>query len=343
MNNQALLAINERLEIVRKKIESGYSDEPMLYHYTTYDALFNNRGILREKERFPWFRFSRFDRLNDISEGDVLIDCYKEQIHKLKEGNAISAEFYDLIKDLNYGGKYLFFEHPKGSASIPDEGVLVDSIPYVCEGKAYICCFTAKSDSLPMWNYFCKDGKYEAFNIGVKIDRVFNRYSSYRNGYIYDFYKVIYDDSRINHMLESIIMGAYEAFVKLGDSANERDLSYIKSTVSSFLNTYRFVFKKDCFSHEEEYRAVIVIPDETIGSTDIHDIFPIRYRNKNNMIIPYIEKRLEESSVCALNFGPMDIDDENKGEQIRIMRELLDNRGWNSIKDIGYSDIPVRY
>ena len=45
-----------------------------------------------------------------------------------------------------------------------------------CTGKAklryYVFCTSTKVDSLNMWNYYLKNGKYQGYNIGISLEKM---------------------------------------------------------------------------------------------------------------------------------------------------------------------------
>lgn len=84
-----------RNEIVGNSINRYYFDDT-IYHYTSPGGL---EGILLEKG-YPVFHFSRFDCLNDKSEGKEIIQLYRHMLDRESSNPIISKEYLALISDL---------------------------------------------------------------------------------------------------------------------------------------------------------------------------------------------------------------------------------------------------
>ena len=124
-----------------------------IYHYTSPDAF---QKIITDKR----LRFSRFDCLNDYSEGTIVKSLFPECLNSLLKENLISKEFYELAKDTDISNKVL----------VPDKEKFFRD----AEADAFICCFSEDPDALQMWQYYSKGGNYEGYNIGFDIDLLRN-------------------------------------------------------------------------------------------------------------------------------------------------------------------------
>lgn len=156
-----------------------YDTVENIYHYTSPNGLL---GILGEDGLV--FRFTRYDCVNDTSEGKHVLECYTKSCEELLDTSEIDYEFYNSIKDITPSNKrFLIFN--TGQHTIGKESSF----------EAYLCCFTLEQDSLPMWNYYVKNGHYQGYNIGVN-SQVFNELkkdSGLDKGFEFKLIKVVYN------------------------------------------------------------------------------------------------------------------------------------------------------
>ena len=71
---------------------TNYAGE--IYHYTSLKSI---NSILLEHEDKINLWASRYDCLNDISEGKVVIERYREACEELRQKNLISDEMYEIF------------------------------------------------------------------------------------------------------------------------------------------------------------------------------------------------------------------------------------------------------
>lgn len=123
-----------------------------IYHYTSpqgfQSILFGNPGTVT-----LWA--SRYDCLNDVSEGTIAKEIFKEVCDELLQVQKIDEYFYKLFTSV---------ELPRTALMHYNEGEKL-KITYP-EYERYVCSFSKNKDSLAMWNYYSKGSKYEGFNIG---------------------------------------------------------------------------------------------------------------------------------------------------------------------------------
>ncbi|MCM1399175.1 MAG: hypothetical protein NC225_06790 [Clostridium sp.] len=337
-NVQKILYVKNKLRQIRGEVfESIRNDKLFIYHYTSPEGL---DGILRGDK--PTFYFSRYDALNDISEGNDVSDVFQKVEMDMYNNKDISEEFHKLIVDVTTENKYLFSFNAESIGSKYDgEEVSCVRIEFM-QGTPYLCCFSSEMDSLPMWNYYVKGTAYHGYNVGIDILHLeqLDFVETYGKGYIIKTLKVIYDEKIKKQILKDMIAKMFELFCSIEDSGKD-DL--IKKEVQGFLNELRFCFKKQCFEHEKEVRVLIIVPTVPFKEKNGDKMeFEVKYRYKGEYIVPYIEHSLgNRQSVYSVGFDPME-DEKRKTAKKIILEEKMSYQGYSHVK-IFPSDIPVRY
>lgn len=295
-----------------------YNGWKPIYHYTSPNGLL---GILQKEKPILWF--SRFDSLNDTSEGTYIVDVYKNVCEKLYEKQEIDKPFYVAIKDIQPDVKEVFSYKSEFNAN--------ETKGKCQEFESYICSFSKTRDSLPMWNYYSKNNRYEGYNIGFSFNNTQDTgvQSSFEKGYFFSLLCVIYNNEKQEEIIREEILRFYK---EIEDFENE--IQSIKTAVAVFLKDLSLIFKKPFFAHEKEIRAVIRLPKEE------HKDFPVKYRNMNGYIVPYIEVAFEKEDVCGITIAPLHNDVLAKNNLEKMMVYF----GYNlTLKDIKNSEIPIRY
>ncbi len=265
-----------------------------LWHYTSADGLVGIiRDIPAEHGRLH-FWFTRSDCLNDTSEGTHIMDLFLQICGDLlKQGN-ISQDFYDSIKSCNISAHQLI-NYPLPMSEDGAHNSMIDCVP--CH--AYICSFSLKEDSLDMWRYYSKgNGGY-----GLKLNPfMFDSYKDYKYS-DYDenaifikicSYKVIYDDSEKNEMLNTIILDTFAAYQNENISEAEK-ADNAKHFIQFALKNFQFQFKHQCYSSEQEYRFVVYLPYSKPVSLK-NELPSVKYRVQNGMVVPYIDLVVENGA-----------------------------------------------
>lgn len=288
-----------------------YNSSNPIYHYTSPKGFFN---ILQAGNVNLWF--SRYDSLNDVMEGKNIFKIYQAVCDQLRESQLINEEFYQAIYDLQIPEKEFF--------SYYDESSNTSEIK-AQEYERYLCCFSKNRDSLPMWNYYSKEGKYEGYNIGVSFFDM-HLHSTHVNDHILKLYTVVYDDREKANQIKKQILFYYSLFKNF-----KNHITTIRNFLSTFLKSLSLIFKESCFSHEEEVRAILTV------STN-QNRFEVKHRQKNGYDIPYIEYSLPITTVKSITIGPL-LDEKRTREEVTLM---LVDRDYN-VTDIRASQIPIRY
>lgn len=337
MTPDIIIEMNHIVNDLEQKITFDQRIIPEIYHYTSPEGL---DGILFNRQVSPCFRFSRFDVLNDKSEGGDILEVYNRITKQLCHEEKISKEFFEYIKEIHFNDKYIFAYNTGKTLEIGTGREVDDILLDSKKGKVYLCCFSKNKDSLPMWNYYLKNDTYLGYNIGISTSFFETEKSKgHREGYLFDWFEVVYDEEKKGKILSELILGLYSIYLNMQD---ENDKEYIKERIVSFVNKYRFIFKKECFKHEEEIRIILIIPDGKFEDAQEQRDFKVYYRNVKNYIVPYIlYENIPKFSVQRIIMAPMD--DETGIQKKR--KEVLEEKmlSGNYCVNIGYSSIPVRY
>ena len=293
-----------------------YNKSDPIYHYTSPDGFMS---ILQPQNVV--LRFSRYDTLNDESEGKDIFKIYSEVCNDLRHRKLINECFYNEICNLKFR-EIDFFRHHN------EDDKLWEMRSKQCE--RYICCFSKDKDSLPMWNYYTKEGRYQGYNIAFSFFEsplhISYIHKTYVDQYNIRIYQVLYRNSDKKKFVEDEILYIYS---KITDFDNQ--ISLVKSYFSSFLKTMSLVFKSECFEHENEVRMILTLPKD-------QEIFPVKYRSKDGYIIPYVEYCFPTNTVKSITLGPL----LNKETAKEAASSFLEQRGY-SVKTVENSEIPVRY
>lgn len=215
----------------------------VIYHYASFENALSITGNFVLTVGGSILFHSRFDTLSDDYEGQGVEECYFEALEKYCLTHSIDKNIINLLKGIRPDDTYLYYltEAP--------------GVDYACKAKgvAYICCFSLNGDSKYMWNNYLKGAK-SGFALGYNVTNIKeNTNNFFGNGYRHIIQKVLYSK-------EDKIKFIYDFLeTLLSKSHNEAD---IKFYVSNFLNCNKYVFKRPCFSEEQEVRSVIFYPSD---------------------------------------------------------------------------------
>lgn len=274
-----------------------------IYHYTSADSF---HKIITNNQLW----YSRYDCLNDISEGKYVEIVYQKAIAELR--GTIEQDFLNNVANIKPD-----FRHFKPDRVLDEktmEGELVPAIPY-------ICCFSINRDSLPMWNYYSKNGRYEGYNIGFKNDGVNN--TNERR------YRVIYNESDQIAILKNLIEVEYENMTKYG-----HNMASIWMMMGLSLADRAFQFKNPAFEHENEFR-IVYWRFNSAEDTGEDKIF---YYQREGIIIPYLIRDAHKELICEVTVGPL----ANGAVAKAMAEELLKNNNINNAV-VSNSIVPIRY
>ncbi len=288
-----------------------------IYHYTSAASI--NPILLRDTAVVFWA--SRYDCLNDISEGTVPQIRFGEVCDDMRASGQISEAFYELIRDVAPSDTDLFFPSiRRGLRAIKSEY------------DTYVTSFSESDDALAMWNYYSKGSLYEGINIGVNAETMINSLSLNANEESrakVQLFKVIYEEDVQRKIISDFIEELHAHY----ESGDEHAVKY---HISTMLNTLKMLFKNSCFKHEKEVRVVVQI------SKQFKSEVPVKYRSFAGYFIPYIELKFDKSAVRQVTMGPMVGSEQQKALQRAILDEMMTDHGYCDVA-AKCSAIPVRY
>lgn len=286
-----------------------------IYHYTSPEGFMSI--LLGDADKATLWA-SRYDCLNDVSEGTVAEQVFQEVCRDLLDSGSISNELYELFSAVKPARTILFSHYKAGEMKITRS-----------ECDRYVCSFSKNRDSLTMWNYYSKGNKYEGFNIGFLPLTISNSLEDFMHDKesLFHIYPVIYDKENQKRLIKSTL-------IKLKENYSQDREPVIRYVISDRLLDWSLVFKNECFQHEEEVRIIVDIAKR-------EKRIPVKYRVNAGHIVPYIALMFDKEDVSHVHFGPLQCGEEQKQHQQRVMEEMLEAKGYTALVD--YSKVPVRY
>lgn len=314
---QANLAMRDYAIDVRSK---------KLCHYTSPMGLL---GIFNQDT--PSLYFSQYDSLNDTKERRDIFESLKKYCDKQLKDKKMSQQLYDDITSIQQSDLF-GITRKTDEELILDNGEVVKGITSFADEECYtyICSFSKNNDSLPMWRMYSKAEHYEGFSIEFSANS-FSQKKFYSKGFSLELVKVIYDERKKMHLIESVLA----PIIKLYDSATQRDKEHLMSIIKVMIKNFQFVFKNKSFSYEEEIRAVLHIPKTERSYAG--QISERKYRQSNGLIVPYVIYNVDKVSVKSITIAPT-IKEEIAANNLK---DYLCSRGLNHVNIIS-SDIPIR-
>lgn len=179
--------------------------------------------------------------------------------------------------------------------------------------EAYIVSFSSAIDCLPMWGMYGQKGHGLALGFDTEIIK-----ASFSDLLL----KCIYVNQEDNAQLINVQseLDVFKNLWRQDDGSEE------------YFNIFFFVYmilwicgKHSAYEYEQEVRWFLTSPR------------PIKYRLKNNLIVPYIELYLPKSALKEIWIGPTN--DMNMAS--RSMRTYLDHMGFHEV-EIKQSKVPYR-
>ena len=290
-----------------------------IFHYTSpvgFESI-----LFRNSQKIELWA-SRNDCLNDMSEGTLALEIYKEVCSDMRECGEIEGQFYDLIKDVTPAHTMLMWHKSNGVNTLT-----------VAEYERYICSFSKNRDSLAMWNYYSKGNMYEGFNLGFYTRMLEESVNEHLDSYEtrIHMYPVAYEKESQKELIHDFIANLAECY-EVGDETS------VRYTVSNQLVQWSLVFKSEHFKHEEEVRLIVDIGKKPPCSVPQ---LKVNYRITKGFTIPYIILEIDKNTLSDVTIGPLLGDIESKRTQLAVMEERLTTQDYLAL--VKGSEIPVRY
>lgn len=296
-------------------ITSNPTYDGNLFHYT---ALKNINSILINNRDKIVLWASRYDCLNDASEGQIITNVYNNACQKLKTEKRITEELFEVISTVKPNCTNLFID--------------IENNRFVrCEVDTYIASFSKDCDLLAMWNYYSKGNVYDGINLGFD-SKVIKRSlinNTHFNGVDIQICPVFYEEDKQIQLIEELILTLKDKYI------SSQDDPYIRYVIAYKLAEWKMLFKSKHFAHEKEVRIIIRVGKK------FADEVSVKYRDSFGYIIPYIELEIDKDSLIQITFAPLFGNESRKNSQYNVMKEILTSAGYNA--DVKFSEVPVRY
>ena len=307
-------------------------DQVIVYHYTSPEGFL---GVLKDQK----IRFTDIRYMNDRSEGIYFVKLLLDYIAKNK-GAYPHAE--DVVYSL------------LGENNLEDiRNLNVSSVKYRVTmmrkphpARAFLFCTCCDSDSLNMWNYYVKNGSYQGYNIGIKVEsflkEIDKNLPKSSNVSIY-YGKVLYSKKEQQNEIENLLQTLETSLTRSSESSYMKNLA--DWALKRYIDLYGVFYKHNKFAGEQEYRFVIEFDDDSndIGKDlgilnaddcNIKENFCVR----NGIITPFLEVPFANDTISRVYISPM-----TEFEIAKLsIRELIDQKEYKQTR-IYQSNIPIRY
>ncbi len=293
-----------------------------IFHYTSPEGF---KSILTTDKRNAILWASRFDCLNDMSEGTIAEKMFKQVCEEMLDDEEITDEMYSLVYNLSATKTILIPIH-KGEKTVITRP----------EYDAYVASFSEDSDSLAMWSYYSKGNKYEGYNIGFCPEEIMNSLESmfFDKEIKAEIFPIVYAEKEQKNYIRSLILELQKHYA-------EECKNQIRCIISNQLCKWKLIFKSEYFQHEKEVRIIVYVGKRTKDGVPAPSPIEIKYRTNCGLIIPYIELQIEKTAVTFATIGPLYCDETQKKSQKAVLYEMLAANGCCALEQI--SNIPVRF
>lgn len=287
------------------------------FHYTSAEAL---KNIIEKSS----IRFTHCAFLNDTEEY-LYIDEIIEKIIKEEKDSEVTSFIKNMRGDINHNFKGLILKPNDNKWFFPSTG------------EYYVLSGTSEKDSLPMWNYYAKNGSYFGYAIKLEIRELYKMISPYLP-VMGEFLcgKVIYDQEKQKQIVINHTRQLLDNFDK--EYEKERDdelIGKLQDDFYDFVQRSRLFFKREGFKHEKELRAVV------LTNTDIgKEGFSADYGITNGLIRPYIEYSFPSKCLPIQHIKLSPTIEEKIG--ILGVRTLINRHNYNDV-DIDKSTLKLRF
>lgn len=308
-------------------------EESIVYHYTSPEGFL---GILTSQN----VRFTDIKYMNDRSEGVYFVKLLLDYIDKNKNEYPSAAEVINRLL---------------GENNLEEIKTLkATNIKYrLTEGKieparAFLFCTCVDADSLNMWNYYVKNGSYQGYNIGFRVDAfletIAKMFPENHNISIY-YGKVLYTLKQQQEEIKNLLQ-------TIEDAANDNSLlNYAKSNalelyLKRYIDLYGVFYKHHKFAGEQEFRfviefdyefsnrAILDFRDWIDSSKTITEDFCI----KNGIITPFLNVPFDKKTISRVYISPMT----EFAIAKRSIKEIIYKKGYR-VFPVHQSKIPIRY
>lgn len=184
--------------------------------------------------------------------------------------------------------------------------------------KSHTISFSRQRDSLPMWSMYGRNGTgvMLSFDVEVLADKYFNRLQPCI------YVGTEYDDNVFENICK----------MEWGDDFNSADDKMKSFVFICMALQYIMLRKNRTFEYEDECRIIGIGCSHYRTEKDREVLF----RNKNGIIVPYIEEFFPKEALREVMLGPNTDPELSKA----TLEEFLNSRGFNV--DVKMSKVPYR-
>lgn len=289
-----------------------------IFHYCRKNIL---EDIINSKR----LRFSDIRFLNDTTEFEEAVRILRIAVERKK--SFMDKELYDVLTDKDvlseiksYFQRYPFYPPINKNRDI-------DSVKPVC--NVYTCSFSMDGDLLPMWNYYAQgiDG------ISINFTELKDHMESNEKIKIV-MGKVWYTEDDKIQCIDALLKDITALFSEIPDKKSKEEM--VQEVLISTINNMRVFMKHEKYKTEEEYRAVLIVPEEVIDNNRLPDGYT-QGSKQGNTNKPYIDVPFDLESITNIIVNPYgDFDSINTDLEDWLQKQnLSDIRIWKS-------NIPMR-
>lgn len=186
----------------------------------------------------------------------------------------------------------------------------------------YVVSLSDTFDSLPMWNTYGKKGN----GVAIGLDKVKLCEWLEEKGFPYGLCKYNEELFKTRFKEEStpryLIEKAKESYDNFGD--------YVGISWSSFKC---LLYKNPAFEYEKEFRFSEFVYPQTSGYENIPNI---KFRERNNLLIPYIEEVIPYRLISSILLGP------SNGNDLNMLSLDILRKRYRIRCNIKQSELPYR-
>lgn len=289
-----------------------------IFHYCRKNIL---EDIINSKR----LRFSDIRFLNDTTEFEEAVRILRIAVERKK--SSMDKELYDILTDKDvldeiksYSQRYPFYPPINKNRDI-------DAVKPIC--RVYTCSFSMDGDLLSMWNYYAHRDEGVSINFTELEDHIqANEKVKIAWGRIW------YTEEDKSQCIEALLEDVATLFSEIPDKKCREEM--VQEVLISTINNMRVFMKHEKYKTEEEYRAVLIVPEEVIDNNGLPDGYTQGYKQRN-IDKPYIDVPFDLKSITNIIINPYgDFDSINAD-----MEDWLQKQNLNDIR-IWKSNIPMR-
>ncbi len=307
-------------------------EDKVVYHYTSPEGFL---GILNGHS----LRFTDICYMNDRSEGVYFVKVLLDFIDKNKDRFPLCES---IINDLLDSNSFTDIKH-----------LNVTKIKYNINWskkqkpvRSFVFCTCSDADSLNMWNYYVKNGSYQGYNIGIRIESFLEYVGEMlpnSDTTSIHYGKVLYNlkkqEEEVEALLE-IMESSMDNSVGV-QTSREMAMWYLKR----YIDLYGVFYKHPKFEGEKEYRFVIEaeedgyrLPFDLGEGRNVRKSITKDFCIKNGIVAPFLTVPFGDNTISRVYISPMTEFDIAK----RSIKELIYKNNYR-VFAVYKSKIPIRY